>query len=252
MINLNKNILSVIVNLLGEIKNFLKINIKRFSLRFFTLKNLKKAIVISIYLLTIPFLLNVSPMIGELFLPAGKVHRKLAQNMVNEKNSKQLTTVIASLEKRIERLTPGNAYLIVNTTTNKFQLYKNKKLIREGSCSTGSYVSLEAEDNKKWVFKTPRGSYHIQGKITDPVWRKPDWAFVEEGLPIPPANHPSRYEYGVLGDYALAIGNGYLIHGTLYQRFIGLPVTHGCIRMGDADLKVVYDTLPIGAKVFIY
>jgi len=31
-----------------------------------------------------------------------------------------------------------------------------------------------------------------------------------------------------------------------------LPVTHGCIRMSDSDLKVVYDTLPVGSKVFIY
>jgi lipoprotein-anchoring transpeptidase ErfK/SrfK len=90
------------------------------------------------------------------------------------------------------------------------------------------------------------------GKLTNPVWRKPDWAFVEEGLPIPPADHPSRYEKGVLGDYALAIGNGYMIHGTLYQRFLGLPVTHGCIRMSDSDLKVVYDNMQVGAKVFIY
>jgi lipoprotein-anchoring transpeptidase ErfK/SrfK len=125
-------------------------------------------------------------------------------------------------------------------------------LVLVGVCSTGSYISLEGEGDKKWVFKTPKGDFKVRGKITDPVWRKPDWAFVEEGLPIPPAGHPSRYERGVLGDYALAIGNGYLIHGTLYQRFLGLPVTHGCIRMNDADLKVVYNTLPVGAKVFIY
>ena len=102
------------------------------------------------------------------------------------------------------------------------------------------------------MFETPKGALSIKGKITDPVWRKPDWAFVEEGLPIPVADDPSRYEYGVLGDYALALGHGYLIHGTLYKRFLGQPVTHGCIRMNDEDLEAVYKTLPIGAKVFIY
>lgn len=125
-------------------------------------------------------------------------------------------------------------------------------MVRQGRCSTGLNVSLEGEGDKKWVFKTPRGDFKIRGKITNPVWRKPDWAFVEEGLPIPSADHPSRYERNVLGDYAMALGDGYLIHGTLYQRFLGMPVTHGCIRMSDDDLKVVYDSLPIGAKVFIY
>jgi lipoprotein-anchoring transpeptidase ErfK/SrfK len=56
----------------------------------------------------------------------------------------------------------------------------------------------------------------------------------------------------VLGDYALILGKGYMIHGTLYQRLIGSPVTHGCVRLLDDDLEAVYKTLPIGSKVFIY
>ena len=81
---------------------------------------------------------------------------------------------------------------------------------------------------------------------------KPDWAFIEEGLPVPKPGDPSRFERGVLGDYALRMADGYLLHGTLYQRFLGMPVTHGCIRLGDADLEVVYHTLPVGAYVYIY
>jgi L,D-transpeptidase YbiS len=111
---------------------------------------------------------------------------------------------------------------------------------------------LKTEGEKKWIFKTPKGKYMIQGKITSPVWRKPDWAFVEEGLPIPPGDHPSRWEYGVLGDYALSIGDGYLIHGTLYKRFLGMPVTHGCVRLNDEDLEAIYHTLSIGSKVYIF
>ncbi|PTN08821.1 L,D-transpeptidase [Mangrovibacterium marinum] len=166
--------------------------------------------------------------------------------------SQELTADIGRLQKKMDRLTPGGMYLIVNTTNNTFELYRNKKLIRQGLCSTGSYIRLETDQQKHWVFETPKGVLSVKGKITDPVWRKPDWAFVEEGLPVPPADSPSRYEYGVLGDYALALGNGYLIHGTLYQRFLGQPVTHGCIRLNDEDLEAVYKTLPVGAKVFIY
>jgi len=56
----------------------------------------------------------------------------------------------------------------------------------------------------------------------------------------------------VLGDYALSLGDGYLIHGTLYQRYLGLPVTHGCVRLGDKELEIVYQALKVGSKVFIY
>lgn len=165
---------------------------------------------------------------------------------------KELKADIGSLKKKLDRLTPGGAYLVVNTSENTFFLYQKGNLIRKGICSTGSYVKLELNDEKHWVFQTPKGVFSIRGKIVSPVWRKPDWAFIEEGLPVPSATDPSRYERGVLGDYALSLGDGYLIHGTLYKRFLGLPVTHGCIRMNDEDLEAVYKTLPVGAKVFIY
>ncbi|MBN2610714.1 MAG: L,D-transpeptidase [Bacteroidales bacterium] len=181
------------------------------------------------------------------------------QKMKIELTEKEIKVKIRKIERENQNLqrklnwkTPWQPYLVVNSTINEFSLYRGNKLIREGICSTGSYIMLKAADERKWVFKTPRGVFRIQGKVTSPVWIKPDWAFVEEGLPVPSKNANERYEYGVLGDYALSLGHGYLIHGTLYQRFLGLPVTHGCIRMGDEDLKAVYNTLDIGSKVYIY
>jgi len=178
------------------------------------------------------------------------------QELKNEQNYKKQISLMARdiqrLSKKYASYTSGQSYIVINTTDNRFFLYRNKKLIREGFCSSGSYTMLKTEGEKKWIFKTPKGKYWIQGKITSPVWRKPDWAFVEEGLPIPSATHPSRYEYGVLGDYAMSIGDGYLIHGTLYKRFLGMPVTHGCVRLNDEDLEAIYNTLSIGSKVYIF
>jgi lipoprotein-anchoring transpeptidase ErfK/SrfK len=159
---------------------------------------------------------------------------------------------VQRLSKKYSSYTSGQSYIVINTTDNRFYLYRNKKLIREGFCSSGSYTMLKTEGERKWIFKTPKGKYWIQGKTTSPVWRRPDWAFVEEGLPIPSKDDPSRWEYGVLGDYALSIGDGYLIHGTLYKRFLGMPVTHGCVRLNDEDLEAIYNTLSIGSKVYIF
>ncbi len=164
----------------------------------------------------------------------------------------QLKKEVEVLQLKLKKLSPGKQYLVINTLTNTFKFYKNNQLVREGMCSTGSYEELETGGAKTYKFETPKGVFTVKGKIVDPVWKKPDWAFVEEGLPIPPPNDDSRFEYGVLGDYALSIGNGYLIHGTLYQRFLGMPVTHGCVRLNDSDLEFIYHEMPLGAKVFIY
>jgi len=181
------------------------------------------------------------------------VDSSLLKDKTIKKQISRVESDIARLERKLASFIPTQTYIVINTTDNRFSLYKSRKLIREGFCSSGSYTLLKTEDGEKeWIFKTPRGRFSIHGKTTDPVWRKPDWAFVEEGLPIPGPGDPSRWEYGVLGDYALSLGDGYLIHGTIYKRFLGMPVTHGCIRLNDEDLKAVYNALNIGSKVYIY
>jgi lipoprotein-anchoring transpeptidase ErfK/SrfK len=181
------------------------------------------------------------------------VNQDLRKDAAYKKQTSQMVKDIQRLSKKYNSYTSGQSYIVINTTDNRFFLYKNKKLIREGFCSTGSLTMLRTESgNKVWVFKTPKGKRWIQGKITNPSWRRPDWSFVEEGLPIPSKDSPSRYESGVLGDYAMSIGDGYLIHGTIYKRFLGMPVTHGCVRLNDEDLEVIYNTLSIGSKVYIF
>jgi lipoprotein-anchoring transpeptidase ErfK/SrfK len=201
------------------------------------------------------FILYVVPAIQEI-ASGGRTRLTTDNALKRNANYKKQTTLISKdiqrLTKKYNAYTSGQSYIVINTTYNRFFLYQNKKLIREGRCSSGSYTMLQTEGKKKWIFKTPKGKYWIQGKITNPVWKRPDWSFVEEGLPIPSPNDPSRWEYGVLGDYAMSIGNGYLIHGTIYKRFLGMPVTHGCVRLNDDDLEAIYKTLSIGSKVYIF
>jgi lipoprotein-anchoring transpeptidase ErfK/SrfK len=163
-----------------------------------------------------------------------------------------LSKDVQKLSVKFNAYTSGQSYIVVNTTENRFYLYKNKQLVREGSCSTGSYKKLQTASGKSWTFKTPRGKFTIQGKRTHPAWHRPDWSFIEEGSPIPPKDSPLRWETGVLGDYAMDLGDSYMIHGTIYKRFLGMPVTHGCVRLNDDDLEIVFNTLSVGSKVYIF
>lgn len=174
----------------------------------------------------------------------------IVRNM--DKQVQSSKTNIALLKSKLNDLMPEKPYILINTTENRFVLRDAKDTIRTGVCSTGKDEILIYPDGTRKPFKTPKGMFAVQLKRRDPVWTKPDWAFIEEGLKPPSARSSERYDEATLGAYALNIGDGYMLHGTLYQRFLGLPVTHGCVRLGDADLEVIFKTLDKGAKVFIY
>lgn len=120
-----------------------------------------------------------------------KEKSSLNSGQISENELSEMKNKAGLLAKKIDRLaTPGNTYLIINTTENKFRLYNKGKLLREGLCSTGSFIHLEADSTLHWVFETPKGVLTVKNKIPNPVWRKPDWAFIEEGT-----LHPSHFVF---------------------------------------------------------
>ena len=157
------------------------------------------------------------------------------------------------LAQKLAALAPEGIYVMVDTFNNRLRVYKDGELLREAVCSTGSGTILkDPEKGREWVFDTPRGERKVQRKVKNPVWVKPDWAFIEEGYQPPKKDSPDRYDDFSLGDYGLYLGDGYIIHGTVFQSLLGQRVTHGCIRLGDKDLEFVYRTVPLGAKVYLF
>ena len=156
------------------------------------------------------------------------------------------------LATALRRNVPRGSYIVIDQTHNRLRLMRGDETVLEAPCSAGSGMVLkEGSGGRVWVFDTPRGRFEVLSKAEKPVWRRPDWAFVEEGEPIP-KNPGDRLEYGSLGEYALYFGNGYMIHGTLYERLLGRPVSHGCIRLGKEPLREVFRQSPLGTPVYIY
>jgi lipoprotein-anchoring transpeptidase ErfK/SrfK len=157
----------------------------------------------------------------------------------------------SSLREKIRTFLPQGRYIVVDTAENLLYLKDGPRIILQATISAGSgSILIEPSGERKWIFETPRGEFTIRSKIVKPAWVKPDWAFIEEGKPIP-KNLRDRVEEGMLGDYALGFGDGYFIHGTLYTRLLGKNITHGCIRVGDQDLKTLFQSVSLGTKVFI-
>jgi L,D-transpeptidase YbiS len=156
------------------------------------------------------------------------------------------------LETRIKNLNPRGTYVLIDTAENRLRIMRDGGMIQEAVVSCGSGDILEDLDGKRtWIFETPRGEFAVSSKLVNPTWIKPDWAFIEEGEKIP-TDYNERIDNDTLGDYALGFGDGFFIHGTLYSRLLGRNVTHGCVRVGDKDLKSVFQNVPMGAKIYIY
>ncbi len=166
--------------------------------------------------------------------------------------ARALENKVHKLEASKSRLYPGGPVILVDTFKSRLSLVSGSRVIAEGTCSTGNGMELtDGAGKRSWTFDTPRGFFRVLSKVANPVWYRPDWSFIEEGEPIP--KDPSkRAQANVLGDYAIAFGNGFFIHGTLYTRLLGVNVTHGCIRVDDDLLKKLFAVAQPGTPIWIY
>ena len=111
-------------------------------------------------------------------------------------------------------------------------------------------VSVGKED---WT--TPVGVTRIVDKRVRPTWYPPESVraehaaqgrFLAKAIPPGPENP--------LGEFAMRLGlpgGAYLIHGTNKPTGVGMPVTHGCIRMFPEDIENVFQQVPVNTTVRI-
>jgi L,D-transpeptidase YbiS len=175
-------------------------------------------------------------------------------------SSSELRTHISALAKegkelrtQLSGLKPRGAYVVVDRENNRIFLRRGDSVLVDAAASTGSGAVLKetSGQQRSWTFDTPLGRFPILAERGNPVWTKPDWAFLEAGEPIP-HRISDRKDYGSLGEFALDLGDGYMIHGTLYERLLGRSVTHGCVRVGRDALRAIVDGTRVGTPVFIF
>ena len=141
--------------------------------------------------------------------------------------------------------------ITIDVSTNRAYLFRDGELVRSSAAATGSDKVLR-KGRRVWWFRTPRGKHTVVRKIVDPVWSKPDWAFIEEGKPVPPPDSPLRKEKGTMGKYALDLGERVMIHGTNDPKSIGRRISHGCIRLPNQMLSLLWKEAPVGTEVYIF
>ena len=161
----------------------------------------------------------------------------------------------AALLDQLSDREPEAPYLVVDTHDNRLLLRsRGHEIMRSAVCATGAARKFEGTKARhRWNFATPRGRFSILRKERDPIWIKPEWAFVEsdESVPVFPEDR-RRFQRGVLGEYALYFARDYMIHGTLFESNLGRNITHGCVRVGSEDLTYLFENVELGTQVFIY
>ena len=145
---------------------------------------------------------------------------------------------------------PGGKYVLIDLDLNQLRFMDGERVLWWAHVGTGTGFRLTTDD-QNWHFSTPGGIMHVQFKERDPVWVMPDWYFIENKLPIPPADSPRRKQPFGLGAAAVYLGNEIAIHGTDKPELLGQRVSHGCIRLANADALRLFHNVQVGTPVVI-
>lgn len=93
-------------------------------------------------------------------------------------------------------------------------------------------------------WETPIGEFKVINKQVDPTWQHPfTGAVVQAGAENPLG---SRW-IGFWTDGTHQIG----LHGTNEENLIGQAVSHGCIRLREADIQALYDRVSLDTPVIV-
>jgi lipoprotein-anchoring transpeptidase ErfK/SrfK len=192
--------------------------------------------------------LNKDPTSVHISVATGRPDIIPSENGVKVKVDKTLSDVTAKLpdaERRVpvvvEYIHPEQTekdigrIIVIKLSEFRLYLYEREKYVDDYLVAVGMKE-----------YPTPTGKFHVTYKEKNPTWLPTsEWAKDKQGVPQPPGKD------NPLGDYWIDIGGGIGIHGTPYVKSLGEQASHGCIRMRNEDAKVLYETVNVGAPVFI-
>jgi L,D-transpeptidase catalytic domain len=142
-------------------------------------------------------------------------------------------------------------YVVIDVEVNELRFMDGERVLWRAPVGTGTGFRLSHPGGSGWQFDTPSGTMYVQYKEQNPTWFIPDWWFIENRRPVPPAGSPERRQEGGLGAAAVYLGNELAIHGTDKPELLGRRVSHGCIRLSNENALRLFHNVQIGTPVVI-
>lgn len=125
--------------------------------------------------------------------------------------------------------------LIINLPEYTVYHFENGKVLNTYPIAIGK---------RSW--QTPRGKFRVANKLIDPAWKIPPrmskrYNYEKELIPPGPDNPLGKYWIGLSIPH---IG----LHSTNKPETVGLPISHGCMRMYTDHAETLYSSAEIGTS----
>ncbi|MEM6399324.1 MAG: L,D-transpeptidase [Cyanobacteria bacterium P01_D01_bin.116] len=159
----------------------------------------------------------------------------VGKNVASETASKSSSNkpVLASPQQiEAKRLNaPAAKKLVVDLSDRRVYMYRQNTVIASYPIGVGK---------KGW--ETPIGTFEVIHKQEFPAWQHP----ITGKVFAPGANSPLGERWiGFWSDGHNEIG----FHGTPDSELVGSPVSHGCLRMRNPDVRLLYEQISLGVPV---
>ena len=141
--------------------------------------------------------------------------------------------VLASSQKiEAKRLnTSAPKKLVVDLSDRRVYMYRQNTVIASYPIGVGK---------KGW--ETPIGTFEVMHMQKFPAWQHP----ITGKVFAPGSNSPLGERWiGFWSDGHNEIG----FHGTPDSQLVGSPVSHGCLRMRNPDVRLLYEQISLGVPV---
>ena len=123
--------------------------------------------------------------------------------------------------------------LLLNLKERRVYAYNEDKVLMSFPVAIGK---------KGW--ETPTGNFKVTQMIKDPVWQNP-WN--GKIVPASPKGPIGERWIGFWSDGKNTIG----FHGTPTVKSLGTAASHGCVRMRNEDVKVLFEVVTPGLPVVV-
>ena len=184
------------------------------------------------------------------YFPQGKwkklpEHRWLARPVRLQNRTRPAPFSRAEGARRFAVIDKSNFEVVVYEVSNGEQI----KLMK-APVALGYDRCLSAEKGGKCYY-TPEGEYQIEFKLFDAdginwcIPKKMEAEFKEK------LARGERCWRGIMGNHAMHFGNSLFLHGTSNPKSIGSRSTHGCVRLRNTDIEIVFRLLQNGDSVLI-
>jgi lipoprotein-anchoring transpeptidase ErfK/SrfK len=123
--------------------------------------------------------------------------------------------------------------LEIKLSRRQVTLYRGSKAVKSYAIAVG-----------RAGWETPQGTFQVKQMFRNPTWIHP----LKKGIIIPggdPENPLGRYWIGFWSNGKNWIG----FHGTDNPKSVGKAVSHGCIRMYNADIEQLFKKVSLGTEV---